>query len=842
MPSYRNIDQPQYFYVAEIRHDLNPKCPFPSPELYDTFQRYYNSKYGLEITNLDQPLLDVDHTSARLNLLTPRYMNQKGVALPTSSAETRRARRENLQQKQILIPELCDIHPFPASLWRKAVCLPAIMYRMNYLLIAEELRVVIADEAHIGIIDVGKDFRFPDLEFGFSTKPGAGSDSDVENTDKDEHDISINGVEDDSKSNDEHDISITREGDDFRPNDADQVKTLGKGNQNGQVGLENDKEDETSKESSESRLQGNHDNSQRESVLVGKLCEISNHSESTNQPTDIEHRIETALNDTKNFLLKEDKSESKFDTNELITTKTTSIVDITKSLSNMDMDNVLPLTNGAVEHDIGEHLPNLHNCSMDKLNHDSNDTVSKADLKKAAPVILGSGDEVKSRKFTNANLIPAISLGVQGDNISTSSMVNGHAEDDEYVLDLKTETIVGNDDDDDDPHSSSDESKADNTNKREMSNEPIEKEETEDVDLEPSVRFDQETNLKTFIGPSPCTILQTLTMSNANDFFNLERLETIGDSFLKFAITVYLYCTYPGIHEGKLSYLRSKQVSNYNLYKLGKKKAFPDCMVAAKFEPTENWLPPGYVIKKDGAFKGLSVRIASKMKNSSPEDSSRESSIEKELEDGASSTENEFIEMKTTELAEDMQKRFNQELLEATNMEEERTNPQELMKSLIPYNLQTQHSLPDKSIADCVEALIGCYLTTCGQRAALQFMSWLGLKVLPDGDEDNSSSIHHGNNLRDILQGNSIKIGFPNGSRNKTVGFGKLQPPPSPLLFHVPNASDILEYYLDGYEAFEKRIKYQFNDRSYLLQAFTHASYHYNTVTDCYQRYRQLVM
>ena len=129
MPSYRNVDQPQYFYVAETRTDINPKSPFPSPELFDTFKHYYNAKYGLDITNDAQPLLDVDHTSARLNLLTPRYMNQKGVALPTSSAETRRQKRENLQQKQILVPELCDVHPFPASLWRKAVCIPAIFYR-----------------------------------------------------------------------------------------------------------------------------------------------------------------------------------------------------------------------------------------------------------------------------------------------------------------------------------------------------------------------------------------------------------------------------------------------------------------------------------------------------------------------------------------------------------------------------------------------------------------------------------------------------------------------------------------------------------------------------------------
>ncbi len=84
---------------------------------------------------------------------------------------------------------------------------------------------------------------------------------------------------------------------------------------------------------------------------------------------------------------------------------------------------------------------------------------------------------------------------------------------------------------------------------------------------EPNINFDADQDIDKFIGPSPCTILQTITMSNANDFFNLERLETIGDSFLKLSITVYLYCTFPGIHEGKLSYLRSKQVSNYNLYR-----------------------------------------------------------------------------------------------------------------------------------------------------------------------------------------------------------------------------------------------------------------------------------
>lgn len=62
------------------------------------------------------------------------------------------------------------------------------------------------------------------------------------------------------------------------------------------------------------------------------------------------------------------------------------------------------------------------------------------------------------------------------------------------------------------------------------------------------------------MGPNPGLILQALTLSNASDGFNLERLEMLGDSFLKHAITTYLFCTYPDAHEGRLSYMRSKKV------------------------------------------------------------------------------------------------------------------------------------------------------------------------------------------------------------------------------------------------------------------------------------------
>lgn len=124
-----------------------------------------------------------------------------------------------------------------------------------------------------------------------------------------------------------------------------------------------------------------------------------------------------------------------------------------------------------------------------------------------------------------------------------------------------------------------------------------------------SFSFDRQPNLNDHPGPSPSNILQALTMSNANDGINLERLETIGDSFLKYAITTYLYCTYENVHEGKLSHLRSRQVSNLNLYRLGKRKMLGERMIATKFEPHDNWLPPCYYVPKDLEKALIEARI-----------------------------------------------------------------------------------------------------------------------------------------------------------------------------------------------------------------------------------------
>lgn len=168
IPKYRR-DKQAYFYVAKICDSLTPKSQFPDTG-YETFEEYYSSKYGLVITNLDQPLLDVDHTSSRLNLLTPRYLNRKGASLlENCKGKNSKRSKQLLQQKQILVPELCNIHPFPASFWQKAVTLPSIIFRLNSLLVADELRFQVAKHADIGCVDLPAEYRWPPLDFGWST-------------------------------------------------------------------------------------------------------------------------------------------------------------------------------------------------------------------------------------------------------------------------------------------------------------------------------------------------------------------------------------------------------------------------------------------------------------------------------------------------------------------------------------------------------------------------------------------------------------------------------------------------------------------------------------------------
>lgn len=170
----------------------------------------------------------------------------------------------------------------------------------------------------------------------------------------------------------------------------------------------------------------------------------------------------------------------------------------------------------------------------------------------------------------------------------------------------------------------------------------------------------------------------------------------------------------------------------------------------------------------------------------------------------------------------------------------------------------TQQSIPDKSIADCVEALIGAYLTSMGPLGALLFMSWLGIRVLPS-HEVLPEEIEKAK--KDSASSEQPLLYMTIPGTKKQILFSPLKPPSSPLLRYNENCESQLRTLLkvckasqryfnfsalpankncfltfQGYNQFEASIGYKFRDKSYLLQAFTHASYTPNNLTDCYQR------
>lgn len=78
--------------------------------------------------------------------------------------------------------------------------------------------------------------------------------------------------------------------------------------------------------------------------------------------------------------------------------------------------------------------------------------------------------------------------------------------------------------------------------------------------------------------------------------FNLERLETLGDSFLKFVISLFLYHEFPNFSESQLTTLKGKIIGNRNLYYCGEKKGIPGRIKNDAFVPTSNFIPPAFTV------------------------------------------------------------------------------------------------------------------------------------------------------------------------------------------------------------------------------------------------------
>ncbi|KAG8230613.1 hypothetical protein J437_LFUL004525, partial [Ladona fulva] len=98
------------------------------------------------------------------------------------------------------------------------------------------------------------------------------------------------------------------------------------------------------------------------------------------------------------------------------------------------------------------------------------------------------------------------------------------------------------------------------------------------------------------LGPELADVLCAITSNSSDDVINLERLETLGDSFLKFAASTYLFLKYPKTDEGRLTSIKGRLISNRNLLYCAQNKSLGGKLKIHSFAPKSDWYPPGFVV------------------------------------------------------------------------------------------------------------------------------------------------------------------------------------------------------------------------------------------------------
>ncbi|PON73127.1 Endoribonuclease Dicer-like3a [Parasponia andersonii] len=234
---------------------------------------------------------------------------------------------------------------------------------------------------------------------------------------------------------------------------------------------------------------------------------------------------------------------------------------------------------------------------------------------------------------------------------------------------------------------------------------------------------------------SSSLILEALTTLTCCENFSMERLELLGDSVLKYVVSCHLFLKYPKKHEGQLSARRSSTVSNSNLYKLGTDHKLQGYIRDSAFDP-RRWVAPGQYSLRPVPCKcgvdSLEVPLDRKFQTEDP-------------------------------------------------------------KVVVGKCCDKGHRwMGSKTIADCVEALIGAYYVGCGLTAAIHMMKWFGI------DAELEPSL--------VLEAISI----------------------ASLRSYTPKAHAIA--------TLESKLEYVFSTKGLLQEAITHASYQEFSLGYCYQR------
>ncbi|KAH0456706.1 hypothetical protein IEQ34_014613 [Dendrobium chrysotoxum] len=180
-------------------------------------------------------------------------------------------------------------------------------------------------------------------------------------------------------------------------------------------------------------------------------------------------------------------------------------------------------------------------------------------------------------------------------------------------------------------------------------------------------------------------ILEALTAASCQETVCYERAELLGDAYLKWVVSRFLFLKYPQKHEGQLTRMRQQMVSNMVLYHYALNKGLQSYIQADRFSPSR-WAAPGVLPVFDEETKESDSSMFGEESHACDSESKNDlyddDSIENVREDGE-----------------------------------------------IDGDSSCYRVLSSKTLADVVEALIGVYYVDGGKNAVNHLMRWIGIQV-----------------------------------------------------------------------------------------------------------------
>lgn len=190
--------------------------------------------------------------------------------------------------------------------------------------------------------------------------------------------------------------------------------------------------------------------------------------------------------------------------------------------------------------------------------------------------------------------------------------------------------------------------------------------------------------------------------------YDYERLELLGDAYLKYLSSVYLFVTQPSLHEGALHIARQRIISNRSLLKNADRSGLPQYIQSKPFT-CKTWIPPNFKVFRPPK----PIIIDDELQDEEPEKST---SFVIDIKDQTMETKSigaEPSESKTVE-----------EIVQPSRTES--SIDKEGKKKHIDSNTQ---KLGDKAVADVAEAIIGAAYITMGREVALKVTKALNIPV-----------------------------------------------------------------------------------------------------------------